>query len=363
DDVASLHEAVRYFQSLNKTMNDMTLHDFPLSEALALKIKVWKDQLGPNGRGFQLVKGVPVGEWSMEQCEMFFWAFGKYLGKPGAQDMEGSLLGHVTDVGNTNKVERPYRKSVDIAYHCDGADIVGLLCIHPAKTGGESRIISSVAVYNALLTHTQGQSYVRRLFGKVLLFTRKSFGLSSNMPVHPFRMDSTGVLRTFWNQEYYAKSYKDSDGILTPPGVADPFVLEAIEAYDSILANDMQQRQRRLQTLRTDGVQLSQGEGQVELGLDMNLQQGDIQLVSNHFVMHARTEFVDYTEDDLRQFAASSLGGEDEARLIPPYGKRDLLRLWVSESTDKMPWGLYVSKQIDFIGVIGGLIEGVIKYR
>ena len=36
-------------------------------------------------------------------------------------------------------------------FHCDGSDLVGLLCLKPAKTGGQSKIASSMAVYNQML--------------------------------------------------------------------------------------------------------------------------------------------------------------------------------------------------------------------
>eukprot|EP01032_Pedospumella_encystans_P021497 gene21497-24384_t len=159
NDKHTVRSAVQHFQSLNKSMEQLTLKDFPLSGDFLMKIENWKLQLSGKGRGFQVLRGVPVREWSMTQSEIFFFALGKYLGIPGAQDVEGSLLGHVVDVGATDKVERPYRKRVDIAYHCDGADVVGLLCMHSAKKGGASRIISSARVYNELLKHPKGQQY------------------------------------------------------------------------------------------------------------------------------------------------------------------------------------------------------------
>jgi hypothetical protein len=249
-DKATTHAAVLYFQSLNKTMEDMTLEDFPVTQAFINNVHAWKHELSGAGRGFQVIRGVPVREWTIKQSEIFFFALGKYLGMPGAQDVEGSLLGHVINLGDTGKVERPYRKSVDIAYHCDGADVVGLLCIHPAKSGGASRIISSVTVYNELLKLPRGQEYVRRLYDKVLLFTRKTFGLSRFLPVHPFRQDSSGVLRSYWNQDFYTKSYRHlENGTVTEAGEADPLVLEAVEAYDAILAKDIARARAREERL------------------------------------------------------------------------------------------------------------------
>lgn len=350
EDKDVIRSAVDHFQSLNKTLDLLTVEDFPLTSRFVEKINDWKYELSGKGRGFQVVRGVPVKDWSMAQSEVFFFALGKYLGIPGAQDVEGSLLGHVADVGATNKTERPYRKRVDIAYHCDGADVVGLLCIHPAKKGGASRIISSVRVYNELLKLPKGQQYVKRLFGKVLLFTRKTFGLSAYLPVYPLRLDGEGVLRTYWNQEFYLRSYRDlASTELTEQGRADPFVLEAVEAYDAILNAD----------LRRSKAGEDSAEGEEGLGLSMYLQQGDVQLVSNHFVLHARTEFEDHSPSEI----AAATPASTAAHLLPPIGKRELLRLWVGHSLGDLSWPMYLSKQLDFVRVLAAVAEGVIKYR
>ncbi len=46
---------------------------------------------------------------------------------------------------------RLYRSAKGIAFHCDAADVVGLLCLRAAKQGGQSRIASSVYVFDELL--------------------------------------------------------------------------------------------------------------------------------------------------------------------------------------------------------------------
>lgn len=376
-DKRTVHSAVKHFQSLNKSMEQLTLKDFPLSEEFLVKINNWKLQLSGSGRGFQVLRGVPVKEWTMTQSEIFFFALGKYLGNPGAQDVEGSLLGHVVDVGVTDKVERPYRKRVDIAYHCDGADVVGLLCMHSAKKGGASRIISSARVYNELLKHPKGQQYVQRLFGKILLFTRKTFGLSSYLPVYPLRLDSEGVLRTYWNQEFYLKSYRDLvTGELTERGQEDPFALEAVEAYDAILNKDIRRGKAQEEKKEKDVTQEEQEDSannekeeeedsSDELGLSMFLQQGDVQLVSNHFVLHARTEFEDYSSEEINAAAAAAaaVSAHPAQQVLPPLGKRELLRLWVSHPLSELSWGAYLSKQVDFLRVLAAVVEGVVKYR
>lgn len=400
-DNESLHQAILHFQAMNKSMRMMTASDFPISQSLQAKIAQWDYQLRPSGRGFQVIRGLPVQRWTMEQAEICFFALGLYLGIPGAQDIQGSLLGHVKDIGKSNVTERPYRQADNIAYHCDGSDVVGLMCIHPSKEGGASRIISSVTMYNQLLRHRsgRGQRIVRRLFQKVLIYTRKTFGMATHMPVAPMRQDSEGVIRTYWNQDYYRKAFKHDNGTLTTMGAAaeaehlrelersgemdkasgaglQSDVIAGVEAYDELLVEDNARKRRnraliveeaaarygdvadRSEAEERAAAELEEeGRLEVELGLDMNLQQGDIQLVANHFVLHARTAFTDHSDSEL-----AAAGALDSA-LIPAIGKRDLLRLWLSHSDAGMPWHLYISKQMDYVRVIGGLLEGMIKYR
>src|SRR5262249_16787825 len=71
--------------------------DFPLP-TLADEIARWRAELA-DGRGFLLVSGVPVERWSSAQVERAYWCLGLHLGRPGAQNAAGDLLGHVTDLG------------------------------------------------------------------------------------------------------------------------------------------------------------------------------------------------------------------------------------------------------------------------
>jgi hypothetical protein len=336
-----LTQAVLHFQSLNKTLKEMKKEDFPMPSSVIYKINEWDQQL-KHGLGFALARGVPVHKWTLEQSEIFYFAFGHYLGIPGAQDIQGNLLGHVTDVGPTNQTERPYRTREDIVFHVDGSDVVSLLCIHPAKKGGASRIISMTRVYNEVLKHSsKGKEYIKRLYSRVLLFTRKTFGVARFLPVLPCRMDAQGVIRSYYNQEFYVKSYRHPNGSLTEFGEKDPFALETVDYVDSILDDDLRHRNR--------------GDG--ELGLDMVLQAGDLQMVSNHFILHARTDFEDYSQEEIEAVPIK------DGFLHRSIGKRDLLRLWLSHRQPQRSWFDFITKQIDLMYVFEGLAEGLIFYR
>lgn len=271
-EAAELREAVRHAMALGKPMGALTREDFPLP-TLGARVREWAREVH-HGRGFLLVRGAPVGEWSTTESEWFFWGLGQHLGQPGAQNPQGDLLGHVRDQRTGGDV-RFYRTNKALAVHTDTADIVGLLCLKPAMSGGLSRIASSVAVYNELLARAPR---LAPLLFQPFWFDTKGEGGVRAFPIPPCRY-SEGVLRSFWQSDYYRSVDKLSH---VPKLSAEE--RELLDVYDGI-ANSP------------------------EFYLDMELAPGDVQLLSNHTVLHARTSFEDYPE---------------------PERMRHLLRLWIS---------------------------------
>ncbi len=271
-EIQELQAALQHAQATGKPMGRLGRQDFPLP-TLAARIDDWRREIR-HGRGFVLIRGVPVQDWSEEQSSICYWCFGHYFGIPGAQNPQGDLLGHVRDQ-RTGEDVRYYRTDKAIAVHCDAADIVGLLCLHTAKTGGLSRIASSVAVYNELLRRKP--HLVPRLF-KPFYFDTKGEGGIKAFPIAPCAY-ADGELRTFWQSDYYRTASRHKH---VPKLTAEE--QDLLDSYDGIAESG-------------------------EFHLDMDLQPGDIQLISNHTILHARTAFEDWPELEHR---------------------RHLLRLWIS---------------------------------
>ncbi|MGH8457982.1 MAG: TauD/TfdA family dioxygenase [Nevskiales bacterium] len=271
-EITELKAAVTHAQATGKPMGQLRKQDFPLP-TLAARLDEWRHEIR-HGRGFVLLRGMPVQDWTEAQSSLAYWCMGHYFGIPGAQNPQGDLLGHVRDQ-RTGADVRYYRTNKELAVHTDAADFVGLLCLQKAKTGGLSRIASSVTVFNELLRTKP--HLIPRLF-RPFYFDTKGEGGVKAFPIAPCRY-ADGELRTFWQSDYY----REAQGIPgVPPLSAED--QELLDAYDAI-AN------------------------RPEIYLDMDLQPGDIQLISNHTILHARTVFEDYEELDRR---------------------RHLLRLWIS---------------------------------
>ncbi len=273
DEVAEIEAALAHATATGKPTIDLTARDLPLP-ALSKRIAGWRAELS-EGLGFVVVSGVPVQRWTQEQSERFFWAFGQHLGIPGLQNPQGDLLGHVIDTGDAAKdpLVRLYRTSSNINYHCDGADVVGLLCLNATPTGGASRIASSVTVFNELWR--ANPKLAARLFESVRLDRRNEEkpGQPAHALIQPSCFDGH-ALRTFYHSDYYRS-------VTRLVGPLPQEELELLDAFEAIAERP-------------------------DIRLDMQFAPGDIQLLSNHTVVHARTAYEDGDE------------------------KRHLLRLWLT---------------------------------
>jgi Taurine catabolism dioxygenase TauD, TfdA family len=278
DQVEELRAAVAHACGTGRALGELRTVDFPLPR-LEREVARWREEI-EGGRGFQVVSGLPVREWSEAEASLCFWCLGLHMGRPGAQNPQGDLLGHVRDTGADARdpFVRLYRTASNIAYHCDAADVVGLLCLSAAKSGGASRIVSSVAVHDELVR--QRPDLAARLYRPFLLDIRNedASGALRYLPIPPCRF-ADGRLRTFYHSDYFRSVVRHAD---VPAFSNDE--RELLDLYEALAARP-------------------------DFFLDMDLAPGDIQWLSNHTILHARTAYEDHPE---------------------PERKRHLLRLWLS---------------------------------
>ncbi len=83
---------------------------------------------------------------------MAFYGLGAHLGRALSQNAQGHLLGHVRDQGlsSVDPNVRIYQTRERQTFHTDSADVVGLLCLQPARRGGASALVSSTTLYNEM---------------------------------------------------------------------------------------------------------------------------------------------------------------------------------------------------------------------
>lgn len=225
------------------------------------------------GRGFIMLRGLPVQRWTRRQCAIAYVGLGAQLGDPVSQNAMGHILGHVKDIGAdyAKPTHRGYQTAARLSYHCDASDVVGLLCLQPSKSGGKSSLASSWALYNEMLA--RHPDLLVELLRPVHRDRRGEVpeGAEPWYAVPVFNpMPDGGLVAT-----YVRSTMKKAQRFPEVPR-STPQLEAACDALDA-LAEDP------------------------AIHLDMDFQPGDIQLVSNHWIMHSRTGFEDFPEPEKRR--------------------------------------------------------------
>ena len=280
DEIGELDRAVEAVLSRGLAAEGFGRDDFALT-SLADTIAGWAHEID-NGRGFVLVRGVDPTRYDEDALLALYWGSGAHLGLPVPQNAKGDLLGHVRDRGNDYQANnvRGYTTSAQLKAHCDAADVVGLLCRHPAKSGGESLIASSVAVFNHI--RDEHPEYLPHLMGG-FHFDLRGEGVTDDPNETTFHR----VPVFSWHESRLSCRYNGKtiiDGMRKAGAPLEGTALAAVRAVGEIAMSK-------------------------PFRYDMVFEQGDIQLLSNHTVLHARSAFEDWPEEERR---------------------RDLWRLWLN---------------------------------
>lgn len=151
-EIAEIDAAVAANRDRVDDLLSVTKADFVLP-TLSKRLKAIEREL-MEGRGFVLIRGLPRERYSNDEMCLAYWGVGAHLGRPWPQNKHGHLLGDVTDQGkapNDPTARGNELGGVGLEFHCDGSDLVGLLCLQSGASGGRSAVCNSVALHNALV--------------------------------------------------------------------------------------------------------------------------------------------------------------------------------------------------------------------
>ena len=265
---AELEAAAENARSRGISLEDAKKEDFDLP-GLAPVLAAVRAELA-EGRGFVMIRGLPVGDYTADEIGAIFWAIGAHIGTGVSQSADGDRLGHVIDKGST---DRYYTAGGVIPPHMDPVDVVGLLCMRAAPKGGASRIISSLAIHNIMREECPE---LLRLAYRGYHYSRRSHGGGVTEHRVPVFAEAKGGMQSYLLPQTIRQAGEEGY----------PLSGQEQEALDKI----------------------SEIAARPDVYLDMDFQPGDIQFLNNRVILHART---DYTDDP------------------DPALKRLLLRVWL----------------------------------
>lgn len=151
-EVAEIDAMLAAHRGSTAALTDLTRDDFAMPR-LARRFEAVRADL-EGGRGFALLRGLPVQRYSTDEARRIFWAMAVHLGDPQGQDKQGNRMHSVTNTGlrvdSTNSV-RSYQTDDELTFHNDGGDAFMLLCLKTARSGGISKLVSVAQLYNEVM--------------------------------------------------------------------------------------------------------------------------------------------------------------------------------------------------------------------
>lgn len=237
-----------------------------------------KHDLG-SGPGFRVLRDVPVERLGEHGVARAFMTISRRIGEPMEQP-GGVRMAHVRSrpqgkgssrfpaagglPGRRNRPQRRqefgFRATGKLPFHCDLEDIIGFLCVRPARTGGIRKLASAVTVYNVMRQeHPDQLRVLTEPFHMALQFPHPDHG--HRWTQLPF----LSVRDNVFSACAYRVHIKQAQALPGVPGLT-------------------QAQSNALETFNTVAERVS---------VSIELRAGDMEFFNNHVVLHTRTQFTD----------------------------------------------------------------------
>ncbi|MEM7223499.1 MAG: TauD/TfdA family dioxygenase [Pseudomonadota bacterium] len=272
-EIAEIETALAAVRKAGLAWHQMERESFPIKRVAARLAQVGSEL--EDGKGLIRLVGLPIDKYTADELKIIWYGLTSHLGSPVYQDCQGQLMREIRDEGGDlgarhgrlssggkdflSSKARTYSAGA-LRFHTDRCDVVGLLAVGQAPSGGVSKVASSAAVHNAMLE--QRPDLLELLYRPI---PRSRLGEEQGGDEVVYELPVFGQ-RDGKLTSHYSRTYIEAAQLL-----ADSPALTAVQwqALDLLAATAE------------------------ELCFEMHLAPGDIQLLNNHAVYHARSAFED----------------------------------------------------------------------
>ncbi len=278
-DLTEIDTALRRVEG--RPWRDIRRDHFPLP-GLSVRLAAAAEEL-ESGRGLVTLRGLPVEAYDGEQLRRIFSGIGSHLGTPVSQSVGGEMMAEIRaeagDVGARRGRLDPdaggeaflssrarVHTSGGLRFHTDRTDVVALLCVRQAASGGVSKVVSAVAIHNTMLARRP--DLLELLFAD---YPRSRFGEEST-GIDDYYQLPVFALRGGHFTSHYSRTY--------------------IEAAQRMPAAP------KLTSEQWQAMDLLHALGD-ELCFETVLRPGDMQFLNNHVIYHAREPYEDGADTGL----------------------------------------------------------------
>lgn len=240
-----------------------------------------------SGRGLVLIRGIPHHGWSLDQYKAAIWGIGTRFGYALSQNAQGELISDVVDATREDATPRMYRSNLELGLHNDPTAMLSLACWNPARSGGTSVVASALTIYEEI---KRSAPHVLPHLYRGFHYHRLGEEGPEEVPVTPYRVPIFAVRDGQVSCRNTRAGYIAGHHELHIP--INDEELEAIDVFDEIARRPENQ-------------------------LAVNLERGDMLVINNYVVLHARTAFEDYAEPERKRFLLRLWLDADGFRNVP----------------------------------------------
>ena len=254
--------------------------DIPLTADLLKKISTFLEQ----GPGLAKLQGLQLEQLTQAQRRIMFYGIGQNLGSPVSMSQQGMMMSDVTDEGANSAKRYGHVKDTDdndflssrarvhstgkLRFHNDRCDVVALLCVAQAMTGGISRLASVPTIHNIMLQR---------------------------------RPDLLALLFANYHRSRLGEEFGDNAAWYSIPIFAqhqDHFTSHYSRTF--IEAAQLNPEVEKMSAAQWQAIDLMH-EIADEVAFETTQQPGEIQFLNNHVIFHGRTEYQDNPDTDVRR--------------------------------------------------------------
>lgn len=222
-----------------------------------------------DGPGFALLRGIDLPPTDLDHAYRVNWVLALGLGDVIAQNVNGEVIGAVTQLveANDNGLDtRGYVSNAELRFHCDGGDVASLLCVRQAPEGGSNALSSMISVHNAMAEECP--QHLETLYRGLPMYMRKEGDMKGNeLPRRPLFYPQAESLLAWANLRLMELPYEAANTAMPDTE------REALDAFEEIAERD-------------------------ENKLTFKLEPGDLLLTHNFTCLHKRSGFTDDPDPD-----------------------------------------------------------------
>jgi len=255
-------------------LDSINKNDLPLFKK---KILNFRNERLLDGVGLFVIDGICMESFSVKEKTSIYTLASKILGELIIQNIKQEKIVEIKDIGKSMKTGGRYHETKEGgSHHTDSPqwknvpDYLGLFCVHNAKKGGTNLFLSAYTIHNRIL------------------------------------QERKDLLDIFYEKFYFDKRGEFKDG--ESPTVFQPifelknkklffrYLRNYIDAGHDIQNQPLSQPQKDALTYLDNLMHME------DITLKYDLKPGDMVFSDNHRVVHGRTSFEDYDDENLKRF-------------------------------------------------------------